>query len=84
MPEQNDPTQDIRDLQKALFGDKDKGEMGMVQKVDAMYEVFSALMFIGKIATWIAIVLAGVGAAWTAFGGGIKRLFLLVFGSHAQ
>jgi hypothetical protein len=69
----DDRDQDIRDLQAALFGNKDTGEIGMVQKVDKMYEVFSALMFLGKIATWCAVILAGIGAAWSAFGAGFRH-----------
>jgi len=56
--------QRLKLIEDALFGNDKIGELGMVHKVDRMFEVFSGMIFIGKIATWLAVILAGVGAVW--------------------
>ena len=64
----------ILEMQRALYGDPKNGDIGVVKKIDEMYVVFSGLGFIGKIATWLAIILAGVGSVWGGIFHFIKGL----------
>ena len=55
---------DFMDMKLALFGNEEAGEIGMVKKVDAMYDVFASLAFMGKFAAWAAVVLGGGATIW--------------------
>jgi hypothetical protein len=63
------------DVHLALFGDPDTGQKGMVAMTKEMYEAWSAILWLGKIITWIAIILAGIGASWTLIVAAIKHWF---------
>jgi hypothetical protein len=70
-------------MQKILFGDENSGELGMTQKVDAMYEILvsaktliSILDSFGKMTKWIV----GIGLAFALFKGWLVSLihYLLI------
>jgi hypothetical protein len=67
--------QEHADIHNALFGNKETGEMGIVQMNKEMYQAWSAVIWLGKVITWIAVVVAGIGTAWMAIGGAIKHFF---------
>lgn len=54
----------LEKIEHALFGDEQVGEIGMVKKMDEVWGLLIGISFIGKMATWLAVVAAGVGAAW--------------------
>jgi hypothetical protein len=64
-----------KEIHEALFGNPDTGDVGVVIMTKQMYEAWSAIIWLGKIITWIAIVLAGVGTAWTLVVAGLKHFF---------
>lgn len=51
-------------VESALFGNVKIGEIGMVKKVDEIWTVLVGLSFIGKLGTWLAVIIAGVGSVW--------------------
>ena len=52
--------QRLKFIEDALFGNDKIGELGMVHKVDRMFEVFSGFTFVGKVATFLAIIIGSV------------------------
>jgi hypothetical protein len=56
----------LEEVHQALIGNKELGELGIAKKVDMMWTVFAGLTLFGKAAAWLAVVLAGAGAAWEA------------------
>jgi hypothetical protein len=70
------------EIHKALFGDPESGEIGIVQMNREMYQAWSSLIWlIGKLTT-LAVILGAIGTAWMAFGSGIKRVLQNMFGNH--
>ena len=53
-----------QETHQALFGVN--GELGLIDKVNVMYDILSAFRLFGKAVMWVAIVVGSVG---TAFAG---------------
>lgn len=65
---------DLQDMKKALYGNPETGELGIVQMTKEMYQAWSAIIWFGKAVTALAVFCAAIGTAWVAFGGLIKRI----------
>lgn len=67
------------EIHRALFGDPESGEIGMVQMNREMYKAWSILIAFGNILTTIVVFFAAMGTGWMAFGSsitkGLKKLF---------
>ena len=61
------------ELHKALFGDPDTGEIGIIQMNREMYKAWSILIAFGKILTTIVVFIAAVSTGWMAFGSSITK-----------
>jgi hypothetical protein len=70
-PEQHD--QEHIELHKALFGDEETGQIGLVQMNSEMYKAWSIIIAFGKILTTLVIFFAALGTAWMAFGQSIIK-----------
>lgn len=63
------------DLHKALYGNSETGDLGLVKKTDEIYSILSAFKLFGKAIMWIALVLGSVGTAVAGYFQIIKHLF---------
>ena len=61
------------ELHKALFGDPETGQIGIVQMNSEMYKAWSILIAFGKILTAIVVFFAALGTGWMAFGQSIGK-----------
>ena len=53
-------------INKALFGDKQLNEIGMIKQVDAVYKIFTGATFMKKTITWgVGITGACIGLIFT-------------------
>lgn len=59
----------------AMYGDEQAKEIGLVQMTREMYQAWSAIIWLGKAATVIIALFAGLGTAWMAFGSWFRHLF---------
>lgn len=62
-----------REIHEALYGAN--GNIGLIEKVDEVWQVLSAFKYFGKAVMWVALFLAAVGTAWVSFGTYVKHLF---------
>ena len=62
------------DIHEALFGNPETGQLGIVQMNKEMYEAWSAIIWLGKGVTALAIFLAAVGGVWVSFGHTIMKI----------
>lgn len=60
-----------KEIHNALYGGN--GELGLINKVNEVWELLSAFRLFGKAIMWIAIVLGSIGAAWAAFWPSFKH-----------
>ena len=61
------------EIHVALFGNKDTGELGVVEKTNEIYQILSAFRLFGKAVMWIALVLGSIGTAFAAFWEPVKH-----------
>ena len=63
-----------KEVHEALFGAN--GQIGLIEKMDDVWEVLSAFKMFGKAVMWVALLLGAIGTAWMAFWPGIKKLII--------
>jgi len=71
----------ILDLQHALNGDLATGDIGMVKKLNEMYDAWSAIIWFGKAIGVLAVFFAAIATGWATFGSAIKHIFTNIFNS---
>ena len=63
----------ILDIHHALKGDPMTGDIGLVKKVDAMFEAWTSIIWLGKGIGTLAIFFAAVGTVFATFWQPIKH-----------
>lgn len=61
-------------MYRALYGDEESGELGLVQMNREMYKAWSSIIIFGKAVSVVIAIIGSLGIAYTAFGAWLRHL----------
>lgn len=64
----------IEQMYRAMYGDEQAGELGLVKMTQEMYKAWSAIILFGKAVSVIIGIVAALGTVWIAFGAWFKHV----------